>query len=114
MAVNSTLETLRNVERDAAKTQTVRIVNMMIAVRKLFENFDQVVGYVVGICLLCVGLGLLLGLMCLWRHPSAGGKAEVCLSRPMLFVLACQMGALWVAALLALLLLMLILAVAPG
>ena len=92
---------LKNAERDAAVVGNEIIVNLVIGVRTTFATYRRGIGFVVGFCLLGVGVGLLLCLVRMWLRPSAQTQVQVSFPRPMLIALTCQVGALWVAGTLA-------------
>jgi len=102
VATASILNDLKKAESDAVATGNVIIVNAMIGIRSLFEGCGLVVSYVVGFCVLGVGVGLLLGVRRMWLCPSAEAQVEVSFPRQMVITLAWQMIMLWIAAILTL------------
>ena len=101
LASTSFFRDLKNAERDAAETRNPIVVNAMVGIRTRFENHGLGVGYISGLCLVGVGVGLAVAIVRMFWSP--GIRVERWASMIMRIALAFQMGALWLAALLALL-----------
>lgn len=85
---------MRESEASAAKAGSAQLVVHFVNMRDILLRYGSPVDWLICVCLVAGGLGLVMGVRRLWQRPPAGTQLDkFCLPRSMLVMLACEMGA---------------------